>query len=64
MSNQTIYRSKTSLLKDGIFGTYSCHESKKQIANTPWAEDEIQLAGINDTTTECFYCLFALKKEK
>ena len=64
LSNQTIYRSKTSLLKDGIFGTYSCHEPKKQIANTPWAEDEMQLAGINDTTTEGFYCLFALKKEK
>ncbi len=64
LSNQTIYRSKTSLLKDGIFGTYSCHEPKKQIAKTPWAEDEMQLAGINDTTTEGFYCLFALKKEK
>lgn len=64
LSNQTIYRSKTSLLKDGIFGTYSCHEPRKQISNTTWAEDEMQLTGINDTTTEGFYCLFALKKEK
>lgn len=64
LSNQTIYRSTTSLLKNGIFGTYSCHESGKQISNSRWVEDEMQLAGINDTTTEGFYCLFALKKEK